>query len=444
MNAVSQFYIMSPRGDTIISREYRNDVDKGSSEIFFRNVKFWQPGGEAPPCFHLDGVSYVFIKQNGLHFVCTTKYNVSPNFLLELLHRLAKLFKDYCGVLSEEAIRKNFILIYELLDEVLDYGYPQCTSTEQLKVHVHNEPIMVDSIRQASAFKVPSMNQKTTPSSSVYKPVTLTQKSGEQRNEIFVDILERLTVLFNSGGYILSSSIEGSIQMKSYLSGNPPLRLALNEDLIVGKMDGANNYGGVVLDDCNFHECVRLDEFENLRTLNFVPPDGEFVLMNYRITGDFVAPFRLYPMIEESGASQVDVVVKVRADLPPNNYGVNVQVMIPVPTRCNGVSMKLDTGAAAAGQSTEYRAKDNKVLWNVKKFHGGAEHTIRIKIDLKDPMSPAVRREIGPVSITFEVPMFNASNLQVKYLRIVDQHRTINPQRWVRYVTQSASYVSRF
>lgn len=27
--------------------------------------------------------------------------------------------KDYCGVLNEESIRKNFILIYELLDEVI-------------------------------------------------------------------------------------------------------------------------------------------------------------------------------------------------------------------------------------------------------------------------------------------------------------------------------------
>ena len=33
------------------------------------------------------------------------------------------MFKDYCGILTEESIRANFILIYELLDEILDYGY---------------------------------------------------------------------------------------------------------------------------------------------------------------------------------------------------------------------------------------------------------------------------------------------------------------------------------
>ncbi len=33
--------------------------------------------------------------------------------------RVAGLCKDYCGVLNEEAIRLNFVLIYELLDEVM-------------------------------------------------------------------------------------------------------------------------------------------------------------------------------------------------------------------------------------------------------------------------------------------------------------------------------------
>lgn len=38
---------------------------------------------------------------------------------IELLMRICQLIKDYCGVLSEEAIRKNFALIYEILDEII-------------------------------------------------------------------------------------------------------------------------------------------------------------------------------------------------------------------------------------------------------------------------------------------------------------------------------------
>lgn len=36
-------------------------------------------------------------------------------------------------------------------------------------------------------------------------------------------------------GYILTSEIDGTIQMKSYLTGNPEIRLALNDDLSIGR-----------------------------------------------------------------------------------------------------------------------------------------------------------------------------------------------------------------
>ncbi len=75
--------------------------------------------------------------------------------------------------------------------------------------------------------------------------------------------------------------------MKSYLSGSPELCLALNEDLVVGKQGGTSTRGAVVWDDCNFHECVRLDDFETMKQLSFHPPDGEFTCLNYRITTDF-------------------------------------------------------------------------------------------------------------------------------------------------------------
>ena len=39
----------------------------------------------------------------------------------------------------------------------------------------------------------------------------------------------------------------------------------------------------VELEDIKFHQCVRLSRFENDRTISFIPPDGEFELMSYRL-----------------------------------------------------------------------------------------------------------------------------------------------------------------
>lgn len=54
-----------------------------------------------------------------MFFVVLTRQNSAPSEGIELASRVAQLIRDYCGVLTEEAIRKNLSLIYELLDEVM-------------------------------------------------------------------------------------------------------------------------------------------------------------------------------------------------------------------------------------------------------------------------------------------------------------------------------------
>ena len=58
--------------------------------------------------------------------------------------------------------------------------------------------------------------------------------------------------------------------------------------------------------------CVNLDDFDSTRTLALIPPDGEFVVMNYRITSEFRAPFRIFPVLEESSPYKIELVLKVR------------------------------------------------------------------------------------------------------------------------------------
>jgi AP-4 complex subunit mu-1 len=452
MPGLSQFYILSARGDCIIFRDFRHDVIKTSAEIFFRNCKFYNgKQAEAPPIFNIDSINYIYLKKNGLYFVLTTRDNLSPNYATELLIRLTKIFKDYCGVLSEESIRTNFVLLYELLDEIIDFGYIINTNTEQVKSYVFNDPVIVKSSAasnnnnksSSNLVKFPDLNPKTTPSTSVDKPISYKDSKGKgKKNEIFVDIYERINITFNSNGYILNNSIDGTIQMKSYLAGNPELKLALNEELVIGKSSSKTipQYGIVEVDDCNFHECVKLNEFEQHKILNFLPPDGEFVLMNYRITSDFRAPFRIFPFFDLISPYKVELIIKIRADIPEQNYGGNVLVNIPMPKNTSTVNNELSAGAV--GQSAEYDSKERKINWRIKKFNGGTEQTLKCRITLNQSSTASIRKEIGPISLSFEIPMYNPSGLQVRYLRILED-KSYNPYRWVRYVTKSQSYVCR-
>lgn len=42
---------------------------------------------------------------------------------------------------------------------------------------------------------------------------------------------------------MLTSEIDGTIQMKSFLTGNPEIKVGLNEDLAVGRSSTSNSFG---------------------------------------------------------------------------------------------------------------------------------------------------------------------------------------------------------
>lgn len=59
-----------------------------------------------------------------------TKILTSQQFKIEFS---LQVFTDYFKELEEESIRDNFVVIYELLDELVDFGYPQFTETKILQ-----------------------------------------------------------------------------------------------------------------------------------------------------------------------------------------------------------------------------------------------------------------------------------------------------------------------
>jgi hypothetical protein len=46
--------------------------------------------------------------------------------------QLVDLFRSYFeGALNENSVKRNFVLIYELLDETMDFGFPQLTGASR-------------------------------------------------------------------------------------------------------------------------------------------------------------------------------------------------------------------------------------------------------------------------------------------------------------------------
>lgn len=122
----------------------------------------------------MDGINYFYTKKFGIYFVGTTKANVSPSYVIDILYRMMKVFRDFCGVLNEESIRKNFVLIYEIIDEIIDYGHPQLITTENIKQYIINEPIIIQQKQpgKTSSFTPSIFSSNTISSTAIQRPMS--------------------------------------------------------------------------------------------------------------------------------------------------------------------------------------------------------------------------------------------------------------------------------
>ena len=115
----------------------------------------------------------------------------------------------------------------------------------------------------------------------------------------------------SADGEVLRNDVTGKVAMKTYLTGMPECKFGINDKILVDQKNrsraaksgggkGGGNRKSVEIEDITFHRCVKLTKFDADRTITFVPPDGEFELMRYRVT-EASQPFRLVPSIREEG-----------------------------------------------------------------------------------------------------------------------------------------------
>lgn len=158
-------------------------------------------------------------------------------------------------------------------------------------------------------------------------------------------MFESVNLLMSSNGTVLRNEVAGQVVMKTLLTGMPECKLGLNDKLTMQKGDApATKVAGqkrgtreVEIDDCTFHRCVRLGKFDADRTITFIPPDGEFELMKYRVTENINLPFKIMPAYQEQGTTRLSVTLKIASLFSPRLFATNLVIKIPV--RCLHLSI---------------------------------------------------------------------------------------------------------
>ena len=93
--------------------------------------------------------------------------------------------------------------------------------------------------------------------------------------------------------------------------------------------------------------------------------------------------------------------------------------------------------------SVVYLSDREDLLWSIKKFEGQLELNMTCNFQVPtvriDDTTKHLKR---PIQVTFEIPYFTVSGLQVRYMKIIDKNN-YEAVPWVRYITKNGNYSIR-
>lgn len=469
---IQSIFILSPTGQVLIERHFRGITPRSICNHFWEraSISLNHHGGVSttstlatdpsslydtvPPVMEItaadhgsttDSTSiYVFsILRDGLTYLAACPGEIAPLLVIEFLHKLANVFVDYFGSPADEsAIKENFSTVYQLLEEMLDYGWPLTTEPNALMAMIR-PPTVMGKIQSVVTGGSNAILSDALPSGTISNMPWRRAGVKYHTNEVYIDIIEEIDAIVDSIGNVISFDVAGSIQVQSNLSGIPDLMLTFKDPSVI--------------DDCSFHPCVRYSRFETDKIVSFVPPDGNFQLMRYRVTPSaiqmgFNPPISCLPQViygnnvdksgDASGSNGGKITIDITARsisslffVTQKNTSVeieNVTVTIPFHKCVKTANLSVNMGQVL------YDEAGKVAKWNIGTLSERKRPRLTGTMALDGNKRPD---ENAPVSLTWKISLASLSGLSVGGLTVGCE--SYKPYKGVRNIARSGRYQVR-
>lgn len=428
---IKSLFIVGSTGEVIIERHWRGTTPRTVCDYFWDEVNKHDSVEDVPPILHTSNYYLISVHRDECFLVCAVERDVAPLLVMEFLHRVADTFRDYFGACDESSLKDNFSTVYQLLEEMLDFGIPLTTEPNALKAMIEPPSVM---------GRLQTMATGKSAVSDVLPDGTISsmpwRKAGVKyaQNDIYLDIIEEVDAIVDRNGQVVSSEVSGSVQGNSRLSGIPDLSLSFVDP--------------DVIDDCSFHPCVRYNRFERDRVVSFVPPDGAFELMRYRVNTavNVVPPVYVTPNIvmadeKNAGHGRISIQVGQKATsslcVPGGGKGQplieEVGLEIPFP-RC----VKTATLTATVG-TVLYDEASKVAKWTIGKLSFNASKLPQLSGSMVIQGVPDA--SLPAIQVHWKVPAASVSGIQIAALQLTNER--YRPYKGVRTITKSGRFQIR-
>jgi len=413
---IHSLFFVNSSGDIFLEKHWRSVVSRSVCD-YFLDAQRLAPT-DVPPVIYTPHYYLISIQRGTISLVSACKQECQPLFVIEFLHRVVDTFQDYFSDCSETIIKENYVVVYELLDEMLDNGFPLATESNILKELI-KPPNILRSLANTVTGK--SNVSGTLPSGQLSAIPWRRSSVKYTNNEAYFDVIEEVDAIIDKSGQTVFAEIQGYIDCCIKLSGMPDLTLSFMNPRL--------------FDDVSFHPCVRFKRWESERMLSFIPPDGNFRLMSFHIGSQSVVAIPIYVRhmltFKTGEYAKLDITVGPKTTLGRVIEGVKLEISLP---------KSILNCLLVVNQGKYTFDPVQKLLhWDVGRIDSAKLPNIRGQITV----SPGTTNlDSNPtINVQFNISQMAVSGLKVNRLDMYGEK--YKPFKGVKYVTKAGKFQIR-
>ncbi|GMR58987.1 hypothetical protein PMAYCL1PPCAC_29182 [Pristionchus mayeri] len=413
---LNSLFIVNTSGDVILEKHWKSVIHRSICDYFFDAQKKASCPEDVPPIIATPHHYLISVYHSQIFLVAVSTEETPPLMVIEFLHRVVATLTSYFDECSDSAIKDNCVMVFELLDEMLDNGYPLVTELNILQDLIKPPNFLRNIANQVTGRTNIS---EVLPSGQLSNIPWRRHGVKYTNNEAYFDVIEEIDAIIDKQGATVCSEIQGYIDCCSRLTGMPDLTMTLVNPRL--------------LDDVSFHPCVRFKRWENERVLSFVPPDGNFRLLSYHIATQNIVAIPIYVrhsiLLKGGVGSRIELTVGPKQSMGKVLEEVVVEMTMPKAVQnCN---------LTPSHGKYSFDPASKLLQWNVGKIELGKPPTLKGSVTV----SGTAVVEPPPISVKFKINQLAASGLKVNRLDMYGEN--YKPFKGVKYITKAGRFQIR-
>lgn len=388
---IKSIFIINKSGEVLVEKQCHSKIGREELEPVIYSIT---NDASPPPIIESFGRIYLLVRDSGLFIIGACESDTPTLFSAAILSGLPEILRNTMkGGFSEAAVKEDYPVVYQTIDQFLNCGYPFL-----------DEPnVMLATMRNGSdSIDVDPLH-----------PWRTDQKI-KGPGELKVEVGEVIETIINASGRADLLMVRGRIVIQSKLGGVPKCHLSVSIPS--------------ALEDYAFHRCIDTSQYL-ARKFAFVPPDGTFTLMSYTAKPQ-IANLPLFA-VPKFTWSKVGVVFEItlRFDQMLQKPLEDVKISFVIPKGISSPSL-----ATSAGE-VSYDIVTKTVKWDVntsKKEVMILSGSASISDDFETSACDI------PIYAAFTAPGFTASGLKIESVEVENAPKVVGA---IKYYTQAGNYI---